>query len=98
MIDASDDKIIAVVEREVKEMMKLPDFSPDLLRIFRYQEAIPQYGKESRAKLEAIASIEKSHPGLILGGNIRDGIGMADRIRQGRRIAGEIIATKTQRH
>jgi oxygen-dependent protoporphyrinogen oxidase len=30
-------------------------------------------------------------PGLILAGNIRDGIGMADRVKQAKNIAEEII-------
>jgi oxygen-dependent protoporphyrinogen oxidase len=90
MIDASDEKIISILERELIEMMHLPRFSPDLLRIFRYPHAIPQYGKESQAKLEAIKTLERDHPGLILAGNIRDGIGMADRIRQGRILSDKI--------
>lgn len=84
MIEASDEKIISILEPELKEMMQLTDFSPDLLHIFRYHHAIPQYGKESQAKMEAIDTLERDHPGLILAGNIRDGIGMADRIRQGK--------------
>ena len=35
--------------------------------------------------------IESQFPGLILGGNLRDGIGMADRIRQGTQIANKLI-------
>jgi oxygen-dependent protoporphyrinogen oxidase len=90
IIEASDEKIITILERELKEMMHLPRFSPDMLNIFRYPNAIPQYGKESQAKLEAIETLERDHPGLILAGNIRDGIGMADRIRQGRIISDKV--------
>jgi oxygen-dependent protoporphyrinogen oxidase len=90
MIEKTDEKIISILEKELKEMMQLPRFSPELLRIFRYPHAIPQYGKESQAKLEAIETLERDHPGLILAGNIRDGIGMADRIRQGKVMAGKI--------
>lgn len=94
MVNLSDEEIKAVVEKEVTEMMGLKHFNPDLLKIFRYQHAIPQYGIESEQKLNAIVAIEKTHPGLILAGNIRDGIGMADRIKQGKIVANQIIAGK----
>jgi oxygen-dependent protoporphyrinogen oxidase len=88
--DFSNDKIIEIVKREVCDMMELDEFSPELIKIFRYPYAIPQYSFESEDKLEAISNIEKQFPGLILAGNIRDGIGMADRIKQGRNIADKI--------
>ena len=71
-------------------MMGLNSFKPDLLKISRYQHAIPQYGKESEEKLNAISELENEFPGLILAGNIRDGIGMADRIKQARTISREL--------
>ncbi len=90
-IDLSDEEIMEMVEREVKAMMKLDNFKPDLVKIFRYQHAIPQYSFESRQKLEAISFLENANQGLILAGNIRDGIGMADRIKQGRNIADQLV-------
>ncbi|WP_430971940.1 protoporphyrinogen oxidase [Sunxiuqinia rutila] len=87
MVDLSDDELKALVEKELKSMMGLTKWQPDLLVINRYQHAIPQYGFESAERLAAIDSIEASYPGLLLGGNIRDGIGMADRMKQGRKLA-----------
>ena len=87
--ELSDRQIVSIIEREIKSMMQLKEFNPDLLKIHRYEYAIPQYGPESSARLEAIRKIETAYPGLILAGNIRDGIGMADRIKQGRTIAEE---------
>jgi protoporphyrinogen/coproporphyrinogen III oxidase len=89
--DFSDEKIFKIVEQELTGMFKLKTFKPDLLKIFRYNHAIPQYSFESEEKLKAIAVLEKTHPGLVLAGNIRDGIGIADRINQGKTIASEII-------
>jgi len=88
--DLSDDVLMQTVEREVKDMMQLEAFDPDVFRIFRYEHAIPQYSFESEQKLAAIADLESAFPGLLLAGNIRDGIGMADRIRQGRTIADQL--------
>lgn len=86
MVDLNDNAIIKLVENEFKSMMSLKEFTPDLIKITRYQHAIPQYSFESKQKLKAISNVEREFPGLILAGNIRDGIGMADRVKQGRMI------------
>jgi len=91
LVELSDEEIRQVVKEEVSEMMQLESFDPDLLKIFRYNYAIPQYGFESEEKLKAISEIETANPGLILAGNVRDGIGIADRINQGRAIAEQLI-------
>ena len=92
MVDLSDDEIKDVVSVELMSMMGLTKWEPDLLVINRYQYAIPQYGIESEEKLNAISEMEKAFPGLVLAGNIRDGIGMADRIKQGRIIADRFMS------
>jgi protoporphyrinogen/coproporphyrinogen III oxidase len=87
LFEKPDDEIRKIVEREFKDVMKLQEFNPDLFEIIRYHHAIPQYSFESKAKLEAIDQFQKNYPGLVIGGNIRDGIGMADRIKQGKMLA-----------
>lgn len=91
IIDMSDGQIRDIVLEEIREMLQTPVEKPDLLRIFRYRDAIPQYEITTGRRLEAIEAIEKQNPGLVLAGNIRDGIGMADRVKQGRQIADMII-------
>jgi oxygen-dependent protoporphyrinogen oxidase len=85
--DKTDDEIKKIVEREFTGLMGLKEFKPDLLRINRYKYAIPQYGIESRQKLATIEKLESRFQGLHIGGNLRDGIGMADRIKQGKFLA-----------
>ena len=92
MVELSDDEIKDVVSVELMSMMGLTKWEPDLLVINRYQYAIPQYGIESEEKLKAISEMEKAFPGLVLAGNIRNGIGMADRIKQGRMIADSFMS------
>ncbi len=84
-----------LVLREIREMLGVKEPDPSLFRIFRYRRAIPQYGKTSEERLEAISRIQAQHPGLYLAGGVRDGIGMADRIRQARHIA-EAVAGNGQ--
>ena len=86
LFNATDDDITSIVQSEIKETLECTT-RPDLLKIFRYQKAIPQYEKTTGDRLEAIDKIQKMYPGLILAGNIRDGIGIADRIKQAWHIA-----------
>lgn len=85
--DKTDDEVKGIVKREFSDVMRLKEFNPDLFKIIRYRHAIPQYGIESHNKLAAIEKLETMYKGLIIGGNIRDGIGMADRIKQGKHLA-----------
>ena len=80
----SDKELEELVVKNFHSMLKFPTtVSPDLIRIFRHQYAIPQYEQSSSERLSAVENIQNRYPGLILAGNIRDGIGMADRILQG---------------
>jgi len=90
IFNRDDREIEAIIERELKDMFRLNTFNPDMLRIMRYENAIPQYGKESRERFEAIENIQQRHKGLIIAGNVRDGIGMADRIKQAAELAGAL--------
>ncbi len=87
LIDLSDDQIKETVEREMKALMGLMDFNPDLFEIWKHQYAIPQYYADSCERFAAVEAIQKNFPGLVLAGNLRDGIGMADRIKQGKALA-----------
>ncbi|MGM0498316.1 MAG: protoporphyrinogen oxidase [Bacteroidota bacterium] len=86
----SDEEIKELIEKELKSMFNLTVFQPDLLELNRYEHAIPQYGKESGERFSVINQLEQKYPGLILAGNMRDGIGMADRIKQANDIANRL--------
>ncbi len=84
-------EIEALLNKELPRMMSDRSLSPDMIRILRYPKAIPQYTESSKERFEMIEQIQQKYYGLILAGNIRDGIGMADRVKQGRSIAEELI-------
>ncbi|MFW5754696.1 MAG: protoporphyrinogen oxidase [Marinilabiliaceae bacterium] len=90
LVDLKDEEIKKLVLPELQRMLMVPDEEPDLFRIFRHNHAIPQYSFSSGQRLETIHHIQDHFPGLMLGGNLRDGIGMADRIRQGTHIADDL--------
>ncbi len=85
-----NDQIEAIIRKELPRMMSNRSFYPDMIRIHRYPKAIPQYTESSGYRFEMIEKLQQKYPGLILAGNIRDGIGMADRVKQGRSIAEEL--------
>ena len=92
MLKMSDEEVKAIIEEVLVDMLKLrPGTHPDVFHVFRHEHAIPQYEKSSGARFEAIEKIESQYPGLVLGGNIRNGIGMADRIRQAVTMANEAL-------
>lgn len=90
IISKSDQEIKEIVLKEIRETL-LENSEPDLFEIFRYTHAIPQYEISSGERLECIRKIQDQYPGLILAGNIRDGIGMADRVKQGKAISEILI-------
>jgi oxygen-dependent protoporphyrinogen oxidase len=90
--EMDNDQIEALLNQELPRMMSNRSLSPDMIRIHRYPKAIPQYTEITGKRYEMIEQLQQKYPGLILAGNIRDGIGMADRVKQGRSIAEELIS------
>jgi len=92
IFEMEDDEIVRLARIELERMMHIKR-EPDLLRLFRYEKAIPQYELSSERRFETINKLQAEYPGLFIAGNIIDGIGMADRVKQAGQIA-EIIAEK----
>ncbi len=76
-----------MVSRDVADILKIPHFAPDLFEVFHHAEAIPQYDLKTPIREKAYKGIEAAYPGIFMGGNGIDGIGMAKRIAQGRELA-----------
>lgn len=92
MLSLTDGDVVALVTACLHDMLKFPDEAkPDFIHISRHPKAIPQYEADSGARFEAVSSIQHQYQRLIIGGNLRDGIGMAHRITQATAIASEII-------
>ncbi|MDR1004192.1 MAG: protoporphyrinogen oxidase, partial [Prevotellaceae bacterium] len=91
LLQRSDDEVKQLVETTLHTLLRYPaDLTPDLVRIFRHEHAIPQYELSSGTRFATIEQLQQHHPGLILAGNIKGGIGMADRIRQATEIANSL--------
>lgn len=87
LFNLSEQEIIDLANKEVKAMLKPKQAKQEFVRVFKHKYAIPQYEISSKERFEAISQLQEEHKGLIIGGNIINGIGMADRIKQGRNIA-----------
>ena len=72
-------------------MMNLKTFNPDLFKLSYYDYAIAQYGVDTKERIEAVSNIQDKYPGIILGGSITGGVGLADRVKQAKDISDKII-------
>ena len=87
-----EEELKALIRHELHTMLKFPEETePDMIRVFRHEHAIPQYEQNSGTRFETIDELQAHYPGLTLAGNIKGGIGMADRIRQATEIANKLI-------
>lgn len=94
LVDMPLPELMHLINTDLCKVMGVEEFKPDLLEDYAYQKAIPQYEASSKERLENIEKVEQQYPGLYLAGNIRDGIGMSDRVKQGRGIAEAIAKEK----
>ncbi len=84
----TDDDLHSLVDDALHRMLHYaPSTRTDKFHIFRHQRAIPQYEADSELRLQTINRLQTQYKGLILAGSIRDGIGLADRIKQATELA-----------
>jgi len=91
LAELDEEALYQLIKKELEITMGLENAEPDLFEFATHQQAIAQYGADSEERFRAIANIELLHRGLCLAGSIRDGIGLADRIKQAHFIAEDII-------
>ena len=92
MVNKSDEEIVSLVKDALHRMLKVPnDVEIEAIKISRHQRAIPQYWANTEERIKAVQAIEQRYKGLIVAGNLRDGIGIADRIKQGTLVAQSIL-------
>jgi len=86
-----DGELIDRVRRDLAELTGL-EAAPDLVRVTRYAEAIPQYTVGHARRLEAVARYEADRPGLFVGSSLVGGVSVGDRIRLGASLAARVDA------
>ncbi|MBF0517034.1 MAG: protoporphyrinogen oxidase [Nitrospirae bacterium] len=73
----NDEKIIGTVFSELSDIIKVQG-TPEMVKIFRHERAIPQYNKGHAALLDSVNKSLKAHEGLYLHGNSYAGISVND--------------------
>lgn len=63
---------------------------PVFVRRTFWPRAIPQYNLGHERFAEPLTRCEQQHPGLFIGGNVRDGISLPDCLQSGTRLAGAV--------
>lgn len=82
LLTLPDAEIEELVKRELKVVFNKHDIIFDFIRIFRHLRAIPQYEANTGERIRAIEVFQNRYPGIILGGNMHGGVGIADRVKQ----------------
>ncbi|MGD0831484.1 MAG: protoporphyrinogen oxidase [Terracidiphilus sp.] len=97
LMAASDEALVAIVRRELAEIMGekalSPQTTPEYAQVSRWSRAMAQYAVGHQERRQRITDRVAALPGLRLAGNAYDGIGIPDCIRLGRLAATEITAT-----
>lgn len=89
-IDLPDTELEKIVKEELEELFQIPGSAIQFMKMYRHPYAIPQYEQSSGKRFETVEKIERENKGLIIAGNLRNGIGIADRVKQAFEIAENI--------
>ena len=82
MLQSSDEEIVAGVRDDLREILGVAD-EPDFLRVYKWKQAMAQYGVGHLERRVRIESLLQQFPALALAGNAYEGIGVPDCIRSG---------------
>jgi oxygen-dependent protoporphyrinogen oxidase len=100
MLDESDEGLIAVVRRELSEILGVRTLGvhmePEHVQVSRWPRAMAQYSVGHQERMTRIRARLAALPGLHLVGNAYDGIGVPDCVRLGRNAAREIMGRLPQ--
>jgi len=90
LLDASDPSLTATVLKELDEVLGLKAL-PNFVRIYRWRQAMAQYGVGHLERMQLVKDRMAALPGLALCGNAYSGIGVPDCIRTGQEAATSVL-------
>ncbi len=93
LTQVSEADLKEIIKKDIVEMMDLQTFNPDLFKLSYYDYAIAQYGVDTKERIEAVLNIQNKYSGIILGGSITGGVGIADRVKQAKDISNVILSS-----
>jgi oxygen-dependent protoporphyrinogen oxidase len=83
---ADETTLLATARRELGDILGASG-DPVFHHLSRWPQAIPQYELGYGQYLQAMEDCERQHPGLFIGGHVRDGISVPNCIAAGQRLA-----------
>ncbi|HEX9653554.1 MAG TPA: protoporphyrinogen oxidase, partial [bacterium] len=73
LVSRDDDELLKLVQADLREIMGLTG-QPNIVKIKRWEKAIPQYELGHQQRIDAVENSEQEHPGVFISGNFRGGI------------------------
>lgn len=92
----NDDELLPQIRTDLKNTVGA-EGEPAILRIFRWERAIPQYPIGHVEHIEVLQREMASTPGLFCIGNYLDGVSVNDCIRNARRVSLEVVKALNDR-
>lgn len=90
-LELDDEQLAARVDAEVRAAMGLPRAAAEW-RVVRWDHAMPQYDVGHLQRVGRVrAALAAAGPGLHVGGAALDGVGLPARVRDGRRLAADVL-------
>lgn len=89
--DASDDELVAVARRDLRELMGI-EADPSLVRVRRRRLGLPVYEVGYLGRLQAMRHAASALGAFALAGNAQGGVGVPDCIQSGREAAGAVLS------
>lgn len=89
---AEIEKLLPIAQRELGDILGVSG-EPAFQHLSRWPQAIPQYELGYGQYLKTMAECEQQHPGLFIGGHVRDGISVPNCIEAGKKLAERISTT-----
>ena len=90
-VSESDNALLDRIRLDVHVILGVRS-APQMLRIYRHERGIPQYGLDHGKVLAEIDAAQARHPGLYLTGNAYRGISMNDCVAEAYRLAERIAS------
>lgn len=90
--DLSDQDLIAQAQADIGKLLGIKS-QPQLFKLYRYPNAMPQYLVGHKKKIETIFQLVGKQPGLHLAGNAYHGVGIPDCVHSGEQAARGVFET-----
>lgn len=90
LLALADKELELLVRNDLRELLGI-DAAPDLLRLMRWDKAIPQYTNAQPEAIRAVEKLEAKCRGLYIAGNFRGGVSVADCVESAFILAQKIV-------